>query len=632
MIDIIFPAKKIEMGSRIVIWGADITGICFYEQLKSLEYADVITFIDSKVEKIHLNISVNRPDWLITNKYRYDYILIGSVNINAQNEIKRILTYEYDIPEDKIIYDGYMPFIKNSGMADINSAHEVVDMICKFGKNNEISGKSIQYIIDSVKSNEVFEEIENLFINAETLKTKLTCAYIIFSANKGDSVMLEQTYAELKKCSSANPMWAHFFMFNILNSIVGKHPEYRFYDYYLDRKKIICKISKELYKNKSRIEIVNRKKVAIASSIPLLGENWHITRIIAQLADGLKRKGYEVSVFVESKIYSGKEFFIDTFFKNGCDMINYGKSNKKLFGDIDIFYSKGESMIEHANDYVDKIIEYNPSNIIFFGADRTCATRILYDLFPIVYMPMVTAGSNAFCHCIACANINLFLEIDEKYHWIDKKQKLLEYQPALIPPICKKVYNREDRGWGNDQFVVVTVGNRLKYELNSEFIDAVCHEILNSKKLKWIIVGISSVEYIDKEYRSLVEDCKIEFINYESDLAALYKIADAYLNPDRMGGGITIAWAMLEGLPIITLDSAFAGVSWGGSENAVSGNYSDLMDELRRLMYDREYYECRSRKMIENIKKLSSETYISRIIEILGEADKIFNQLKKGVK
>ena len=629
MIDIIFPAGKIKKGSRIVIWGADITGMCFCEQIMSLQYADIVSFIDNKIETGYKNININKPEWLRTNDSGYDYILIGSVNLKSMNEIKRILTEEYNISQDKIIAEGYIPFIKSSGIADINSSYEITEMIRKFGDNNEISGKSVQYIIDNVKSQEVIVAIRTLFHNAKSIKTRLTCAYILFSVNAGDGELLELTYKELDKCSMSNPIWSHYFMFNLLNYVVMKHPEFRYYNYYLDIRKIMCDISDSIYNNKYRKDSVEKKKIAIASSAPLLGGDWHITKLVAGLANGLSSSGYEVAVFIESRVYSEEDFFINTYFVKTDGLSGYAQSNRKVFDEaIPVLYSEGNSMSEHANDYVDKIVDYNPESIVFFGANGTCATRVLYDLFPIVFIPTVTDGSIAFFHCMVCTRISSFLNINDKFPWKLEKQELMECQPLLILPVCENVYKREDRGW-KEEFIVVTVGNRLESELNNEFIDAVCKEIKDREMLKWVIIGISSIAYINEKYDELVKKKKIEYITYEKDLSALYKIVDVYLNPDRIGGGMSVAWAMLEGIPVITLDSALDGCNWVGRENAIQGDYAALVNELRRLQDDEEYYMNKSITMKKNAQKRGSKAHVSGVIEIINKAVEIFNQQKK---
>ena len=104
---------------------------------------------------------------------------------------------------------------------------------------------------------------------------------------------------------------------------------------------------------------------------------------------------------------------------------------------------------------------------------------------------------------------------------------------------------------------------------------------------------------------------------------------DVYLNPDRIGGGTSVAWAMLEGIPVITLDLALDGCNWVGRENAIHGDYNELVKELKRLQDDKEYYMNKSITMKEKALKRSGETHVRGVIEIINKAVEIFNQQKK---
>lgn len=63
MIDVLFP-KVIKKNSKLVIYGADLTGQAFAEQLQSLHYCEIVCFVDAKIRKSYLKIPVNHPEWL----------------------------------------------------------------------------------------------------------------------------------------------------------------------------------------------------------------------------------------------------------------------------------------------------------------------------------------------------------------------------------------------------------------------------------------------------------------------------------------------------------------------------------------------------------------------------------------
>lgn len=628
MVEILFPAKKIKPRSRLIIWGANTVGLCFYEQITSLGYADVIAFIDSKIKRCHLKAGIHRPEWLRENGREYDQILIGSVRKNVRDEIKQILLDDYHVPTDKIVCDGYMPYIKGSGIADMDSPDELVGMLSRFGDTEENALMSIEYIMEKARENNALTEvIRRLFHDAESVKTKLTCAYILFSIDRGDAILLKELYAQLSKCVRQYPIWVHYFIFNLLQSVIMWYPEYRYPQYYMERKGIMHEIAGTLYGKKQRVKPINRKRIAIACSAPLIGGQWHITKIVATVANGLKRKGYEVAVFIESKVYSPDEFFINTYFVDRRGLSVFEDSNKTAFDQgVSVFYTEGRCICEHTNDFMDKVIGYKPDGIIFFAADSTCAAAVLYDLFPITYIPTVIFNVCADSHCVMWGEPEQLLELDHRYPWKSERQTISRIHLMDIRFITKRLYKREDKGWKPDEFIAVTVGNRLKYDLKDGFVDTVCHEIKKNHRLKWVLVGISSVEYIDLHYEELVRRRKIEYISYEDDLTALYKIADVYLNPDRSGGGLSMACAMKAGVPVITLDTISDVVQWVGKENAVKGDYNSLVSELRRLESDRGYYVVKSQKMMEKSQSWSTERCIDSILAAMEKAAEIFGE------
>lgn len=50
---------------------------------------------------------------------------------------------------------------------------------------------------------------------------------------------------------------------------------------------------------------------------------------------------------------------------------------------------------------------------------------------------------------------------------------------------------------------------QIRIELNNELIDAVCKEIKDREMLKWVIIGISSIAYINEKYDELVKKKKL---------------------------------------------------------------------------------------------------------------------------
>ena len=96
----------------------------------------------------------------------------------------------------------------------------------------------------------------------------------------------------------------------------------------------------------------------------------------------------------------------------------------------------------------------------------------------------------------------------------------------------------------------------------------------------------------------------------------LYKICDVYVNPIRMGGGTSIAWAMRQGLPIAILDVPADIVPRIGRENLIKGGYKELAEYLRTLYLKPDVREKIGKKMIERTNLSSKKESVKDILRI----------------
>ena len=104
----------------------------------------------------------------------------------------------------------------------------------------------------------------------------------------------------------------------------------------------------------------------------------------------------------------------------------------------------------------------------------------------------------------------------------------------------------------------------------------------------------------------------------ENDLPALYNICDVYLQPNRIGGGISVAWAMRQGLPVAMLRFPSDGLEWLGKENAVEGSYVELIKYIDKLYSDRSFYNQMSTRVREKSYKNTVANCTESMIRILN--------------
>lgn len=122
-----------------------------------------------------------------------------------------------------------------------------------------------------------------------------------------------------------------------------------------------------------------------------------------------------------------------------------------------------------------------------------------------------------------------------------------------MPEISQK-YRREDFGLSADDVVLAVVGNRLALEMTDENLNLFANILKQNPRLKLLFVGFVADQakaYIGRYLPS----ARISFTGYVTDVPSLFdNVCDGYLNPGRIGGGGSAAYAIATGLPVFTLN------------------------------------------------------------------------------
>lgn len=399
------------------------------------------------------------------------------------------------------------------------------------------------------------------------------------------------------------------------NVIEIRNPKAIYDNYYLDKKKMMEKIAL-IFQNdkKSSLKKVS-KKIAIYTNT-WRDKNYSIGIVVATMAKEFIKQGYDVEVFVENQfIHNEKledilcpELFIDS------EKFSY--MHKKMLNDkCKVHYNKGKSIKERIENHINDIIEFRPEFVFDLSDENSCCSRILYDIFPIIYFPMRSNhGSSAFFHKYLAADTKKMKKVLEKYHCFD--ENLLEEVVTGFTeyPLAKEKYDRKLFSFNNSDFLMVTVGNRLCFDMDKSWIKNVEKILRRNPKYKWILVG----KEVPNSILSMKDELEDQIVlhGYEQDLVALYKLCDIYLNPIRKGGGLSIAWAMHEGLPIVTFHIDSDALSWVGEEITVSC-YDEMQAFIEKLEKDKEFYSLISSKMKKRALDKSPAKCVQQIILIM---------------
>jgi len=103
----LFPFHLIPYKSKIVLYGAGDVGLCFYKQLETTQYADVVLWADKNwKDYIWRDYPVNDINRI--NDIEYDYVVIAINDSDIVHEVAIQLETQLGVERDKIIYsDNY---------------------------------------------------------------------------------------------------------------------------------------------------------------------------------------------------------------------------------------------------------------------------------------------------------------------------------------------------------------------------------------------------------------------------------------------------------------------------------------------------------------------------------------------
>lgn len=423
------------------------------------------------------------------------------------------------------------------------------------------------------------------------------------------------------------------------------HGNMKIYDeIYLERRQEIIKLA-DYFKKQGKIRINRKKhnkdkdnnkdnkdkmKIAIHYD-QLLVINHSPTKLCLDLAKNLKKyyPEFKIKIFVEDNFIISREEVVFPHFYSSATSSQCQNVHKEYLGKhrVDIYYSNPQmSKINRTKEIVEKISQFDP-DVIYTTSDLSVAREILYPYYPVVHMSYGGYNFSTLAHAYA-----LYDELIDNTKNLNKTLKMIDEKRIFSIKLGvgfqepQRIIHRNEYDIRENDFVLITVGNRLDVEMSKEFIDTICSFIENMQNVRWLVVGPKQIEYLNNRYAPLISNRKIIKISYEKDLPALYRICDVYANPIRKGGGFSIGMAMNEGLPVIVTKDSQDGSSWIGIENCIDSKYEVYMKELSLLYSDSHYRTMKGQVVKKLIGKRNYKNMLPQIIEVIDYSIKKFRE------
>lgn len=335
-----------------------------------------------------------------------------------------------------------------------------------------------------------------------------------------------------------------------------------------------------------RIPIEERNKnLIIITTIQFLNETHAPTKTVLERVKALKKLGKDVVIVntTEQYIIKGYLPMYNSYF--GTVLGEYDNINEIKIGDdrFPFLQMPENSPIEYRMKVLSELlVKYKPYYILSIGTGS-----ILADLCGNI----VPCASMALAFSTLPKTINKMkilgrkLSEEEKERYAKEDIDIIESRFTFELKPQKKKFSRKGKNLPEDKFLLVVVGIRLEFEIDSKFMDMLSD--VCGKGCHVVFAGImDNYDKWMKEYPLV--SANSSFIGYCEDILALMEICDLYVNPDRLGGGFSVIEAFAKGRPGIYLNRG--DVYTAGGEDFVVGSFAEMAEQILKYKDNKEYY------------------------------------------
>jgi glycosyltransferase involved in cell wall biosynthesis len=454
-----------------------------------------------------------------------------------------------------------------------------------------------------------------------TNEAKIVLLYVIYIAGSFSKELMRELVKSIAKIE--DNLSLKYWLINDLSRMWFLHPESLYDDFFVEMKKLRYEYAHNLCLRWNPPSYIKKEN----NNICVITFDFHCSAMvhyIAPILRAMSSKGYKIHIIESFPYFSDSSMGIikPIMLINEQPEISREKLLQHYPKDAEIHCVKNAMMKNRQQDILDLICEINPLCIFDFTDEFSSISYYYYQDYPTIYFPMKYQGySSSFFHKYVVRQNNELAEV----HPPIKKEQIL-YLPMFrerVEPL--RVFQREEYGLVKEDIVVITVGNRLVYEISNELASDMCDLLRSNPKIKWLIVGCTELQFITNHYEDLIGE-NVIFINYEDDLPGLYGICDIYLNPERIGGYTSIAWAMQQGLSIVSAEN-ITDAGCIGKDNLFLKD-AELVPYIARLSKDIELL-CRDKEKYRSLAKKQVKYNCVYVDKLIAETNELVNNFKK---
>ncbi len=372
------------------------------------------------------------------------------------------------------------------------------------------------------------------------------------------------------------------------------------------------------YLDKIPLEERNKNLVMI-TTIQFLNETHAPTKTVLERAKTLKKLGKDVVIVNTSEQYIIKGYVPMYSAGFGRTLEEYNNINEIKLGEdrFPFMQMPEDSPVGYRMQVLSELVaKYKPYYILSIGTGSILAD-LCGNIVPCASMALAFSTLPKTMNKIKILGRKLSEE--EKEHYTRDGIDIIESKFTFELKPQKKKFSRKEKNLPENKFLLVVVGIRLEFEIDSKFMDMLSY--VCSKGCHVVFAGIMD------NYSSLMEQYPVvsansSFIGYCDDILALMEICDLYVNPDRLGGGFSIIEAFAKGKPGVYLNRGDVYTA-GGVEFAV-GSFDEMAEQIFKYKDDKEYYNtmaglAKERSVLMTSSKKAIEAIDRQICRLVEE-------------
>lgn len=390
---------------------------------------------------------------------------------------------------------------------------------------------------------------------------------------------------------------------------------------YLDRRVLLKEIAEELFDSSPYANrLPHREKGKVAILVIGLHSKIHASaRLVVGVANDLARRGKDVTIFASDTNSLGQdEAFCATPLatRQNTSQVFEQQHKEMVHPNICLRYVKGDGCQEHFRNTIEEVIDYSPEFIVDITWENSVFNLVFMQWYPVVKVPLGGISTCSEFHRYLVRDLEQLKTENEIYRTVEDLGQVVEanlYLPYIMD--CKPL-QRAKYGFGEDDFIFITVGNRLSHELSVPFLCGMADLLAQNPQLKWILVGANLPK--SRQMKNLLESGQVCDWGFERNLARLFRMCDAYINPPRVGGGGSIAMAIQVGLPAVISDITSDILPFVGAENCVHGGIEELLEFSAKLSRDPNLCRITAENMRSNL--LDTQFSCGNFVDILLDA------------